>query len=299
MSGGWLPVAPCTVATCVSAPPEPAGPLLRLSRLLGAVAVVLAGLPCALAVRALGGTRADVVTMVWCRVFLRVLGVRLEVRQGYTMLGGAALTPVAAPEPGAAAERERRGAGVLLVANHISWLDPIVVAAITPCLALAKSEIAAWPLIRSLVAASGAIFIDRERLSALPGTVRALADALRAGRSVVAFPEGTTWCGRRGGPFRRAVFQAAIDAGAPVRPVALRFRDRAGQLATGPAFVGDDTLPASLARVVSAKGLVVEVTVFPVIAHTGGLTRRALAGLAQATVLGDHVRQDDHVPVAA
>ncbi|MFC7386132.1 lysophospholipid acyltransferase family protein [Sphaerisporangium rhizosphaerae] len=292
MSGGWLPVAPCTVDSCVAAPAELAGPLRRVARLVGAVVVVLAGLPCTWAARALGGSRADALAMAWSRTFLRVLGLRLEVRQGFTVLGGAAA-------PVRVVEEEPESAGALLVANHVSWLDPLVVAATTPCLALAKSEIAAWPLIRSLVAGSGAIFIHRERLSTLPGTVRAIADALRAGRSVVAFPEGTTWCGRGGGPFRRAVFQAAIDAGAPVRPITLRFRDRAGHLATGPSFVGEDTLLASLVRVVSAKGLVVEVTRFPLIPHTSGVDRRALAGLAHATVLGDHLRHDEHLAVAA
>ncbi|WP_268967007.1 1-acyl-sn-glycerol-3-phosphate acyltransferase [[Actinomadura] parvosata] len=69
------------------------------------------------------------------------------------------------------------------------------------------------------------MFIDRERLMALPGAVAAVADALRAGDTVVAFPEGTTWCGRGMGGFRPAVFQAAIDAGAVVRPATLRYRE--------------------------------------------------------------------------
>ncbi|WP_248962353.1 lysophospholipid acyltransferase family protein [Sphaerisporangium perillae] len=289
---GWLPVAPCTTRACVSGPSESAGLPRRVSRLLGAVAVVLAGLPWALVARRLGGAHGTVLATVWSRAFLRALGVRVEVRQGFTVLGGSAVSPAAPQEPG--------GAGVLLVANHVSWLDPLVVAAAMPCRALAKSEIARWPVIRSLVVGSGAIFIDRERLSTLPGTVRAVADALRAGHSVVAFPEGTTWCGRGGGPFRPAVFQAAIDARAAVRPIALRFRDRNGRLATGPSFVGDDTLLASLARVVSARGLVVEVTVFPVLAHprAGEVTRRALADIARATVSGERPRRN-HVPAAA
>ena len=125
-----------------------------------------------------------------------------------------------------------------------------------------------------------------------------VADALREGHSVAVFPEGTTWCGRGTGPFRPAMFQAAIDAGVPVRPIALRFLDERGDLATGPAFVGDDTLLASLRRVITARGLVAEVTVFPALAGGRGLTRRVLADVARATVSGES-RRGHEVPAAA
>ncbi|MEU8268774.1 lysophospholipid acyltransferase family protein [Sphaerisporangium sp. NPDC049002] len=289
----WLPVAPCTVAACVSAPADMAGPARRALRLLGAVAVMLVGLPWAFVAPRFGDARRAVVAMVWARLFLWVLGVRLEVRQaGGSMMPAERGGPVVA---GGSAVAPAETGGALLVANHVSWLDPLVIAATMQCRPLAKSEIAEWPVIRSLVAGGGAIFIDRDRLSTLPATVRTVADALRAGQSVAAFPEGTTWCGRGVGPFRPAMFQAAIDAGAPVRPIGLRFCDRDGELATGPAFVGDDTLLASLGRVIAARGLVVEVTMFPVIAYGSEehVTRRVLAGIAQATVSGGpRVRHD-------
>lgn len=289
----WLPVAPCTVAACVSAPRESVGRVRRALRLLGAVAVVLAGLPWALAALRLGDRRRTAMSALWARAFLRALGVRLVVRTRAAVPG---VTPVDQ------AERD----GALLVANHVSWLDPLVIAAAVPCRFLAKSEIARWPVIRSLATGGGAIFIDRERLSTLPATVGAVADALRAGRPVAAFPEGTTWCGREAGRFRPAVFQAAIDAGVPVRPVGLRFQDQGGEVATGPAFVGEDTLIDSLRRVIATRELVAEVTLFPLIAsgrgggkEGGGKERRALADLAQAVVSGDlrprHDRDQDAV----
>ena len=72
---------------------------------------------------------------------------------------------------------------------------------------------------------------------------------LRAGQTVVAFPEGTTWCGLAYGPFRPAIFQAAIDAGRPVQPLRLSYHHRDGRPSTVPAFVGDDTLLSSFLRV--------------------------------------------------
>lgn len=143
---------------------------------------------------------------------------------------------------------------MLVVANHVSWLDVLLVAAVCPGRMLAKHEVSGWPVVGRLARSRGTLFIDRERIRSLPGTVAAIARALRDGETVVAFPEGSTWCGREAGRFRPAVFQAALDAGAPVRPVAIRYRLAGGEPTTVPAFVGDDTLTASLRRVVAARG---------------------------------------------
>ncbi|MFF4096736.1 lysophospholipid acyltransferase family protein [Streptomyces sp. NPDC001834] len=88
----------------------------------------------------------------------------------------------------------------------------------------AKREMGDWPLLGPLAAAGGTLFVDRDRLRALPGTVHEIAAALRGGARVVAYPEGTTWCGRGGGRFGPAVFQAAIDAHAEIRPVRVSYR---------------------------------------------------------------------------
>lgn len=101
------------------------------------------------------------------------------------------------------------------------------------------------------------------------------------------FPEGTTWCGAAAGPFRRAVFQAAIDADAPVRPVAVVLRLPSGERATAAAFIGEQTLWDSLMRVLRLPGLDCEVTVLPVLAPS--TDRRELArsaGDAVAAVTG-------------
>ena len=86
--------------------------------------------------------------------------------------------------------------------------------------------------------------IERDNLRRLPDVVGAVADRLRAGQTVVAFPEGTTWCGLGYGPFRPAMFQAAIDAGRPVQPLRLTYHHRDGSPSTVAAFIGDDTLLA-------------------------------------------------------
>jgi 1-acyl-sn-glycerol-3-phosphate acyltransferase len=174
----------------------------------------------------------------WCRWVVRASGVRVRIDGG------------AAPD-----------GGLLLVANHVSWLDIPLLAAVRPARMLAKSEIRRWPVAGWLTARSGALFIDRDRVRALPDTVARIAGALRAGEAVTVFPEGSTWCGRAHGPFRRAAFQAALDAGVPVQPVRLRYRVTGGTPSTAPAFIGEDSLLTSVWRVATARGLVAEVEV--------------------------------------
>jgi 1-acyl-sn-glycerol-3-phosphate acyltransferase len=168
--------------------------------------------------------------------------------------------------------------GVLVVSNHVSWLDILLVGAVCPGRMLAKREVAGWPVIGRFAVRGGTLFIDRERIRTLPDTVAEIAGALRGGATVVAFPEGSTWCGREEGRFRPAVFQAALDAGVPVRPVSIRYRLAGGEPTTAPAFVGDDTLLASVRRVVATRGLTAELTVDQEIPAGAHADRRALAG---------------------
>ncbi|MGW2030743.1 MULTISPECIES: lysophospholipid acyltransferase family protein [Streptomyces] len=250
----WLPTAPCTPRACLE-PVRAAAAVPRAVLRLTAVAVLLLA---GIALTPLGGRIPAEWVGRWCRTIVRAIGVRVRITG-------------AAPRAG----------GLLLVANHVSWLDVPLLTAVRPARMLAKSEVRGWPLAGALAARGGALFIERDRLRALPGTVAEIAGALRAGAAVAAFPEGSTWCGRAHGRFRRAVFQAALDAGVSVQPVGLRYRRQDGGPGTAAAFVGEDTLLASLWRVARTRGLVAEVEVRPVIPPGTHPDRRALALAAQ------------------
>ncbi|QGV77386.1 lysophospholipid acyltransferase family protein [Streptomyces ficellus] len=253
----WLPGAPCTPRTCARAPHQSAvaRPGIAAARLTAGVLVVLAGVLLAPLAAPLGRTARERATRLWCRAVLRAFGVRLRV----------AGRPDDTPR--------------LVVANHISWLDIPLVAAVLPGRMLAKSEVRRWPLLGPLAARGGTLFVARDRPRALPGTVRELADALRGGSRVVVFPEGSTWCGRAHGRFRPAAFQAALDAGAAVQPVRLTYHP------TGPAaFVGDDPLAASLWRIAAAGGLTAEIRILAPIPAGHHPDRRTLARAAQRAV---------------
>ena len=291
----WLRMGPCSPEVCVAAPAAVAGHVQQVARLLATFLVLLAGLSISLAARRARTARRAEITKTWARLLLRALGIRVKTAAGDAFFAESPTGPTGLTEPTAAAPGAP-GEGALLVANHVSWLDPLVMAATVPSRPLAKREIGEWPLIRTLAAGSGALFIDRERLSALPSAVATVANALRAGDTVVAFPEGTTWCGRGMGEFRPAVFQAAIDAGAAVRPAALRYCEGESTSTRG-CYVGNDSLLSSLLRVTATRHLVVEVTLFaPVrLAPTERRpeARAALARIAEAQVRTGVVEKRD------
>ncbi|MEU6001342.1 lysophospholipid acyltransferase family protein [Streptomyces sp. NPDC047197] len=197
------------------------------------------------------------------RGILGALGVRLDAGPERLTVDGAGRSP-----------------GTLIVANHISWLDVVSLLAVEPVTVLAKREVGQWPVIGALARRAGSRFIDRDGLRQLPHVVADLASTLRSGRSVLVFPQATTWCSVSGGRFRRATFQAAADAGAPVRPVTIRYYQH-GARSTTAAFLGDETFGASLHRVAGARGLAVRVTAH---APLHGSDRRELAAEAQAAV---------------
>ncbi|MDT0460445.1 lysophospholipid acyltransferase family protein [Streptomyces sp. DSM 41527] len=178
------------------------------------------------------------------------------------------------------------GPGTLIVVNHISWLDILALLAVEPVTLLAKREVGTWPVVGGLARRAGTHFIDRTSPRRLRHTVREVSELLGSGRSVAVFPQATTWCTADRGSFRRATFQAALDAGAPVRPVTLHYTQQ-GLPTTVAAFCGEDTFAASLRRVLAARALTVRVTAHPVLHAADGLwDRRELADRAARAVLG-------------
>ncbi|MER7458590.1 lysophospholipid acyltransferase family protein [Micromonospora sp. NPDC126480] len=261
----WRPASGCGPACLPGA--VPAVPTVRrAARLAAGLGMLLAGAALAVLLPLLPARERRALLRGWARTTARALGVRLVVR----------------------GRLPRRRA--LLVANHVSWLDILAVLAVAPARLVAKREVRAWPLIGQLAAAAGAVFVDRSRPRDLPRTVARVAGALRAGRPVAVFPEGTTWCGdaagcRPGGGFRPALFQAAIDAGAPVVPLRIGYRCATTDAATtAAAFLGDETLWRSLRRVLAARGLEVSVVVTAALHPAPGADRRALARAAESAV---------------
>lgn len=146
---------------------------------------------------------------------------------------------------------------MLLVSNHMSWLDILVMHAARYCRFVSKSDVKRWPLIGPLATGAGTLYIEREKRRDAMRVVHHMAESLRAGEIVAVFPEGTTGDGTQVLPFHANLIQAAISADAPVQPVALRFLDKAsGRNSAGPLYLGDETLVASLWRTLNGPPIV-------------------------------------------
>jgi 1-acyl-sn-glycerol-3-phosphate acyltransferase len=199
---------------------------------------------------------------VWAAQLLRIWGIGLEVR-GQPVLTGPAL----------------------MVCNHISWLDILVIHATRHCRFVSKSELREWPLIGTLATGAGTLYIERESRKDALRMVKEMARALMAGDVLAVFPEGTTGDGFDMLPFHANLIQSAIDADAPVQPLALQFVDsKTNEISMAARFVGDDTLVGSIWRTLNAEGLKAVVN-FGELEMANGQDRRAWAQTLRGEVM--------------
>jgi len=178
-----------------------------------------------------------------------------------------------------------QAAPVLIVANHISWVDILAINAVQPARFVSKADVRHWPLLGWLVACGGTLFIERERKRDALRVVHQVAEALRGGEIVAVFPEGTTGEGDTVLPFHANLLQAAIATEVPVQALTLRYRDATHAVSRAAPYVGDTSLVESMWTTASAEGLQVHVHIAAPTA-TRGLDRRALAGQLRADIAG-------------
>ena len=275
----WLPRASCDTSCLQAGGPEASRRLIVALRvtlraslgLLLAPALLLVSLPLP------GRSRAR---RFYCRLMLWCLGVRITVSGG----------PI------------RNLPGVLVVSDHMSWLDIVTIGAVlptsrwraAPASFVGRADVAGNLVVRMMTFIIKVIPIDRASLRQLPGVVDAVAARLRAGQTVVAFPEGTTWCGLASGPFYPAMFQAAVDTGRPVQPLRLRYHHRDGRISTVPAYIGDDTLLRSIGRLLVARRTVARVYVESL--QLPGADRRELARRCKAAIRTTPAPHPGHGP---
>ena len=204
----------------------------------------------------------EAAVQAWACRMLECIGVELQVRGG---------VPVVGP--------------VLLVSNHISWLDILVLHAARHCRFISKADIAHWPLVGTLATAAGTLYITRESRRDALRVVHHMADCLRAGDVLAVFPEGTTGDGSAVLPFHANLLQAAIATDVPVVPIGLKFLNARTALPSyAPCFIGDDTLVGSVWRTLCAQDLVAVVQ-FGAAQHCTGRDRRSWAVNLRETVI--------------
>ena len=111
----------------------------------------------------------------------------------------------------------------LLVANHLSYLDIVFLAALRPCVFVSKKEVGAWPVFGTCAKLGGTIFVDRTRRSDVGGVSGQMRQALAEGLLIVLFPEGASSGGASVLPFKSALIEPALRLGCPITAAAIGY----------------------------------------------------------------------------
>lgn len=238
------------------------GPLRCARRIPLILLVVFAG--CLLAIFLLPqgpkpGTAGAALLRNWSRLFLRCCGVRVQ-RVG---------EPLHDP--------------VMFVANHGSWMDITVLHAVRPADFVAKIEISRWPLVGWMARRGGTIFHQRGSTDSLAQVMAVMSGRLRTGRSIAAFPEGGTAPAGTLKVFHARILQAALDAAAPVQPVALRYL-RNGVPAPDILFTRGESFLHNVMRVLATRTLTAEAHFLKPVAFDPEGGRRRMAETARAEI---------------
>ena len=230
--------------------------IIGAARMLAAVLTIALGAVVCGFVGVLGQGAFARFTMFWHRTMLRIFGAT-------PVLRGAALVP-----------------GALVVCNHVSWMDILALGASWRVVFLGNSEISRWPILGWVIKRAGTLFIKRG-IGANKAT-RDIAGELQQGRNVIVFPEGATTDGRAVIRFQPRLLQAAINAGAPLQPAALRYFDASGARVVRHSFVGNISLVGSAWKTARGPRIVAEITLFAPLATSE--QRQELAGRAEQLV---------------
>jgi 1-acyl-sn-glycerol-3-phosphate acyltransferase len=205
------------------------------------------------------GTAGAALLRNWSRLFLRVIGVRVA-RAG---------EPLHDP--------------VMFIANHGSWMDITLLHAVRPADFVAKAEIGHWPLVGWMARRGGTIFHQRGSTQSLAAVMAVMSDRLRQGRSIAAFPEGGTAPAGTLKVFHPRILQAALDAAAPVQPVALRYLHH-GVPAPEMLFQPGESFLHNVYRVLTARALTAEAHFLSPVPFDPDGGRRHMADAARAGI---------------
>ncbi len=214
----------------------------------------------------IGDGRLDhLMVRAWSAGLMRVFGFRLR--------------RIGTPLPG----------GTMFVANHVSWIDIVALHSQQMMGLVAKREIRSWPMVGWLASRAETIFHARGSTESMGGVLQEMLSRLRAGRSVGVFPEGGTRGGSEVGPFHARIFLAAVEAGALIQPVALRYGDK-GNAQSVVAFAPNERFVGNFLRLLGEAPRLAEIHFLEPILPGQVEGRRRIADTARNRILAAMAR---------
>jgi len=140
---------------------------------------------------------------VWAGLFLAVLNVKVKLINR---------------------EYLKKGQNYFIIANHLSYLDVIIVGSQIPVLFVAKKEVRSWPLIGTLAWLGGMVFVDRSITGSKERPyVKQIVKFLQDGFNISIFPEGTSSNGESVLPFKKTIFSCPVRSNTPILPLAIQY----------------------------------------------------------------------------
>jgi 1-acyl-sn-glycerol-3-phosphate acyltransferase len=172
---------------------------------------------------------------------------------------------------------------VLVVANHVSWLDVLVLGGAAPVIVVARGDVRDWPVVGWAAGLNDTIFVARDIRSQVRDQADTLRQALADGRAVALFPEGTTDGGRELLPFRASLFASLFPPldGVRVQPVAIDYGDAIDDVL----WLDEESFAVNAKRILSRPGTMRVTLRFldPIDPHEAG-DRKTLAARSQEEV---------------
>ena len=112
----------------------------------------------------------------------------------------------------------------LIVSNHLSYLDVLILASRLPTCFVTSTDIKATPFLGQLAILAGCLFVNRKNRSGLQNEVNELRMALLSGLNVTVFPEATSTDGSEVLRFKRPLFESSLATGKPILPLTINYQ---------------------------------------------------------------------------
>ena len=164
----------------------------------------------------------------------------------------------------------------LIISNHSSWLDIIILGSIFKTTFLSKIEVSRWPIIGIITTAVDMLFIDRGAKDAATQAVDGISKFITHNRNVTIFPEGTSSGGKNLLKFKPRLFASCIDAGCPVQCVIIKYPHKSKKINPCVPFLRKNSLFFSIIKILFQKKIDAEITISDLV-HTENKDRKTIA----------------------
>lgn len=203
------------------------------------------------------------------RRLLALLGIRMHVRHPERLQG--------------------RSSGALVVSNHVSYIDILVIASLAPSVFITSVELGSTPFLGMLARLGGSVFVERRKAFGLKKEIAVITRILEEGFTVVLFPEGTTSNGERVRPFKNSLFDSAVDARTNILPLCLRYTKINNYPVTAHNrdtvfYYGGETFSRHFPKLLALESVDIEAMPLKIIKAPANASRKELALEAHAAI---------------